>query len=248
MNKKKKLICKVLVGLAAVFSLTTQVYSPPAFSAAAPVQLEADTITYSNKDGLVEATGNVKITQNDSVITAGWVEYNTNTSEGRMRGGVRAVMADASLTADEVRSVGGNEQIFAVGNVVLIKGENTLTGDEIEYHPAAEYVLVPAPARIETKDAVMTANRLEAFLREERAVGTGNVHIVSAARNLDATANQATYYGLPQEAAKVILTGNVRVVEGVNILTGENLTVALNEKEIEANGGRPRLVFTPQEQ
>jgi lipopolysaccharide export system protein LptA len=247
MKDKRSLIGKVVVIFAAAFSLAAQFYLPPAFSANAPVQLEADTITYNNKTGVAEATGNVVITQNDSVLTASWAEYNTQTREGRLRGSVKAVMEDATLTADEVRSAGGSDRIFANGNVVLIKGENTLTGEEIEYRPAEEYVLVPVSARIETKDTVMTSDNLEAFLREERAVGTGNVHIVSAARNIDATANEATYYGLPQEEAKVILTGNVKVLEGTNSLTGENLVVSFSEKEIQANGGRPRLVFTPQE-
>lgn len=247
--KKTGLILTVVLIFAAVFLYPNNSRGPLTWAGPAKgqsVSLEADTIAYSDKEGIVEAEGNVTITRGDSVITARRAEYNVKTGEGHMSGGVKAVMVDVTLTADEIKSYGHNARILASGNVVVVKGSDRLTGLELEYQPESQYALMPASARLETTDAVMTADRLEAFLSEERAVGTGNVHIVSDVRKIDATANKATYYGLPKENAKVILTGNARVFDGGNLLTGETLTVGLYDKSVDAQGGRPKLVFTPQ--
>jgi len=248
-SRKKSLVLAIVSIFVAVFIFTADFFCvPPAFSSPArgePVQIEADTITYNNNRGIAAAEGNVTITQGETIITALRAEYNLNAREGVMSGGVKAIMENASLTADEVRSYDNNERIFARGNVILIKGDNSLTGAEVEYRPAAQYA-VSSSGRIVTKDAVMTANRMEAFFNEERAIGTGNARIVSNTRNIDATANKITYYGMPQENARIILTGNARVLDGVNLLTGEILTINLYDRAVEAQGGRPRLVFVPQ--
>ena len=92
----------------------------------------------------------------------------------------------------------------------------------------------------------MTADKIEAFIKENSATGTGSVHIVSQVRKLDATANMATYYGEPQGQSKVILSGNARAVQDGNVLVGETLTLRLDDKAMDASGGRNKLVITPQ--
>lgn len=243
--KKKNMILATFLIFTAVFCLPTAFSNP---NPKKPIQIEADTITYDAKQDIIEAIGDVTITQGEAIITAERLAYNVKSKEGHMAGGVKALIEGSALTADKISSYDDNERILASGNVVVLKDMNRLTGAELEYYPSRQYALMPVLARIETKDAVMTADKVEAFLGEERAIGTGNVHVVSAVRAMDATADQAVYYGLPKENSKIILTGNARVLNEGNLLTGENLTISLSDenKRVDASGGRPRLLVIPQ--
>lgn len=216
--------------------------APPANT---PVEIAAETIEYDAASGLMTATGGVRITQGQAVMTGDRAQYNTKSQEGHLTGGVQAVSEDATLTAAEVKTYNRNTQLVAWGEAVLTKGDQRLTGPRIEYVTTTQYALVPANAKIEMPDGTMTANKIEAFIAEKRAVGTGSVHIVSPTRKLDATADIATYYGDPQGQSKVILSGNARAIQDGNILTGETLTLRLDEKAMGAQG-RTKLVITPQ--
>ncbi|CUH94523.1 hypothetical protein P22_0589 [Propionispora sp. 2/2-37] len=208
-----------------------------------PVEMEADTIEYNSTTGLMEASGGVKFIQENAVMTGQRAEYNTKTKEGHITGGVHVVKDTATLTAPEVWSYGDNHLVASGGNVVLTKEDSRLTGDSVDYYSDKDYAVVPAGGTLTTPDGTMTADYLEAFIKENRAVGKGNVHIVSEARKLDATSDHAVYYG--GEDSKAVLTGNARAVQEGNVLTGSTLTITMGDKAMSATG-RPRLVVTPQ--
>ncbi|MGL5512351.1 MAG: LptA/OstA family protein [Sporomusa sp.] len=222
------------------------VWAAPQPSAKTPVEITADSIDYDSASGLMQATGDVRITQGAAVITAKAAVYNTKSQEGHLTGGVNAVNQDATLTADEVKTYKNNTQLIALGGAVLTKGDSRLSGPTVEYNSETQYALVPANGKIEMNDGTMTADKIEAFIAENRAIGAGSVHIVSAVRKLDATADMATYYGQPKGQSKVILSGNARVLQDGNVLTGELLTLRLDEKAAEAQGGRPKLTIISQ--
>lgn len=219
--------------------------SQPQSSDKTPVELLADTIDYDAKKGVIVANGTVRITQGQAVITGARAEYNTNSQEGRITGGVKAIKDDATLTASEVQTYKNNTYLVAIGDAVLIKGENRLTGPRVEYFADTQYALVPQDGKIEMPDGIMTADKIEAFLPENSATGTGNVHIVSPVRKLDATSNTATYYGEPKGQSKVILKGNAHAVQDGNTFTGEILTLRLDENAVDSQGGRSKLVIIP---
>lgn len=212
-----------------------------------PVELTADTVEYDARSGLMLAQGGVTITQDTAVITGAQAEYNTKTREAYVTGGVKAVDGDTILTAAQVRSY-DNKHLIATGDSLLIKGDSRLEGPQIEYFSDRSYALVNGWARLTSPDGVMTADKVEAFSQEDRAVGSGNVHIVSEVHRLDATSEQAVYYGpkAAQNANIVILTGNARAVQDGNVLTGNMLTLYLQDKAMEAGGGRNKLVIKPQ--
>ena len=118
-------------------------------------------------------------------------------------------------------------------------------GPKIDYYTDKEYAIVPGGARLTTTDGVITANQIEAFMKEERAVAEGNVHIVSDTRKLDAVSDHAVYYGKKGDG-KAILTGNARAVQDGNVLTGNVLTIYMDEKAMDSQG-RSKLVVTPKE-
>ena len=209
-----------------------------------PVELSADTIEYDSAKDIIIANGNVNMTQQNGVVTGSHAEYNSKSKEAYVTGGVRAVKDDATLLAAEVRSY-NNTHMVATGDPVLTKGESTLTGPKIDYYSDKQYAIVTGWAQLTQPDSVMTANQIESFFDEKRVVAQDNVHIVSSVRQLDATADQAVYYGSTGEQGKTVLTGNARAVQEGNVLTGNVMTLYLDKKNIDVQG-RSKLVIIPQ--
>ncbi len=236
---------KITIAIMAVLlslSLATALSAPPD----KPVELTAETIEYDAKSGVMTAEGDVKIVRDKAVMTGAKGQYNSKNKEALITGGVKVVREDTTLTAAEVRSFNDN-YLVATGSAILTKGQNTIAGPKIEHWVDKEYSLVPNDARLTMPDGWMTADRMEAFHKEDRAVGDGHAHIVSQPRDLDATSDQAVYYGSKNtgQQGKVILSGNARAVQEGNILTGKTLTIYLDDKAMDAQG-RPQLIVKPQ--
>ena len=209
-----------------------------------PVELSADTIQYDSTQEIIIANGNVNMIQEKSAMTGSHAEYNSKTKEAYVTGGVRVVKDDAILLAAEVRSY-DNTHMVATGSPVLTQGESELTGPQIDYYTDKQYAIVTGWAKLKTADSVMTANQIESFFTDNRAVAQGDVHIVSSARQMDATADQAVYYGSKGQDGKTVLTGNPRAVQEGNVLTGNVMTLYLDKKNIDVQG-RSKLVIIPQ--
>lgn len=209
-----------------------------------PVDLSADTIEYDSVRGVMIATGNVKLIQDKSMLTGAQAEYNTKTQETYIHGNVRVIKDDATLTADEVRGY-DNNHLIASGQPVLTKGDSRLSGPKIDYYADKGYALVDGWARMDSADGSITGNRLEAFTQEERVVVDGNVHIVSDTRKLDAVADHAVYYGKKGDG-RAVLSGNARAIQDGNTLTGNTLTIYMDDKAMDAQG-RSKLIVVPKE-
>lgn len=210
-----------------------------------PIDLSADVIEYDSTTGMMTATGSVKMVQENAVITGMKATYNTKSKEAEIDGGVRMVKEDMDLTATNVRSI-DNKHVIAVGDVVLVKGTSTLTGPQVDYFLDQDYVLINSNAKISMPDGVMTSEKLEHFVKENRAVATENVHIVSQTRNLDATGDVATYYGGEGQQGKIVLSGNAVAVQDNNTLRGKTLTMYLEEKPA-SQSKQSELVIKPNE-
>jgi len=209
-----------------------------------PVELSADTIQYDSTQQIIIANGNVNMIQEKAAMTGSHAEYNSKTREAYVTGGVRLVKDDATLLAAEVRSY-DNTHMVATGAPVLTQGDSELTGPQIDYYTDQQYAIVTGWAKLKTTDSVMTANQIESFFAENRAVAQGDVHIVSSARQLDATADQAVYYGSKGEQGKTVLSGNPKAVQEGNVLTGNTMTLYLDKKNIDVQG-RSKLIIIPQ--
>ena len=209
-----------------------------------PIELAADTIEYDSVNGIMKAKGNVRMVQENAVMTGSNAEYNTKTKESHVAGGVQVIKEDTTLQAEDVRSY-ENTHLVATGNPVLTKGENKLIGPTIDYYSDKQYAIVTGGAKLTMPDHMMTATQIESYFAEDRAVAQGNVHIVSPARNLDAVSERAVYYGNKDKQGKTVLTGNVKAVQDGNVLTGNTMTLYLDNKVIDVEG-RSKLVIIPQ--
>lgn len=210
-----------LLTTAVCFILTGTLY---AAADSKPVELNANTVEYDTQTGLITATGSVKMIQDGAVLTGASAQYNSKTQEGFVTGGVVADKEDMHMTAAMIKTSGSNHMI-ATGNVVAVKADKTLTGPQIDYYLDTSYAVIESNARVTMNDGTFTSDRMEAYLNENRLIGTGNVHIVSPPRNLDAVGEQATYYG--KDDGKVILTGNAVATQNNNTLRSNKLTIYL---------------------
>lgn len=231
----------VILAVAFTFGVITVIHAAASNS---PVELFADTIEYDSTQGIMTAQGSVRLTRDKAVLTGPSAQYNTKTKEAVVTGGVKVVKEDTTLTAAEVRSYNEN-YLVATGDAVLVKGDRSVAGPKIEHWTDKQYSLVTGGSRLTMPDGYMTSDKLEYFQAEDRAVGEANVHIVSDSRNLDATSDHAVYYGSKTAQGKIVLSGKARAVQDGNILTGNTLTIYLDDKAMDAQG-RPQLIVQPQ--
>lgn len=77
----------------------------------------------------------------------------------------------------------------------------------------------------------LRANATRANAKTGVVVASGNVQIDYPARDIKATAAQATYYS---REARIVLSGNVYVLQEGNSLRGEVITYLVNEGRFEA--------------
>ena len=209
-----------------------------------PTQLDGDVITYISKTGIMTAQGGVKLTQGTAVLTGDIGEYNTKTKDAVVTGNVKVVKEGSTLTAAEVRAYDEMKRLVATGNALLVHKDGTAAGPYMEYLPDKKYAKITGGSRLTNKDAVVTSAVAEAFFQEDRATADGDVHIVSAARKLDAVSDHAVYYGINGKNGKADLIGNVRAVQDGNVLTGNHVVIYMDDSAMDTEG-RSKLVITP---
>ena len=197
------------------------------------MEVSADTLEYDSNSGIVVANGNVKMLKENATLTGAKATYNTKNQEATVSGGAHLIKEDIDLTSASLTSK-NNDEIIAIGNVVMIKGETTITGPQVNYYSKQQYAVINSDATVNMKDSTMTANKLEAFLADNKVVGTGNVHLTSTAREIDAVGDVATYYGAKDQQGKIILEGNAKAVQKGNVLKGNKLTLFLADKTTSA--------------
>jgi|GEM_PF-6846822 len=177
------------------------------------VQLTAESIEYDANQKLVQATGNVKITQAGNVLSGAYAEYRNDSGMAFVKGGI----------------VFSGETIKA-------------TGEQVEYDTNSGKAILSGQPRMEDQNgAWMTGDIIEYYAKEERAIIIGNVHIVHAGRQIEATAERGVYSGTER---KFVLTGNAQAVQEGNTLMGETLTVYLDNRSMDAKGST-KLIIIP---
>ncbi len=193
-----------------------------------PSELWGDTLEYSMKTGEMKATGNVVLHYEDGVATGAFASYNTKTSTGMVTGGVVADKGDMHLDCDRLEVL-SKTQLVAIGNVHGRKQDKQVVGPRVEYDSGEEYACLPEGGTLSTKDGSVTADYMEGWMKEERAKGVGNTHIVSPAKDFEGGGDTAEYFG--KENGKLVLTGNAWAIQGNHTLKSARMTVYLSEKD-----------------
>jgi len=113
-----------------------------------------------------------------------------------------------------------------------------ITSDRVETYSKENLVVFKGNVMARQKDIVIYADTLEAIIVEdgkgiERVVANGNVKIQQGLRV--ANCQKAVFYNSDQ---KVILTGDPRVWEGGNMVSGDEIVFDIRQDRVEVKGGQ----------
>lgn len=238
---KKRILAAAAVGL--ILAGSVQVM---AAGTQQPVTVKGDEVTYNSKTGETVITGRVVISQNEETISGDQAVYNLKSGNGEITGNVIADKGELGMRAAVLTIANRGDDMIASGGAVLTKGADRLSAPTVSYWKQDGRALTSGGrARLESADALLEADIIEAFTQESRAVGTGNIYLRSDSRNLEATADRADYQGATEgKRSEAVLSGNARAVQDGNVLTGNRLVMSLDDRVSDADGNA-KLVITP---
>ncbi len=194
-------------------------------AAGEPASLDADTVEYDMSSGVVTANGYVLMKQGASSVAGDRAVYNTKTQEGVVEGNVIAVRDDMRVTCARI-ATDGQEHMLATGGVVATQLDRTFTGEQIDYYPNQnKYILVENGGVMTSNEGTFSASRLEGWMDEKHFIGTGDAHLISPPKDLEAGGDRVDYYG--QENGKAVLTGNAWAIQDNNSMHSNRLTIYL---------------------
>jgi lipopolysaccharide export system protein LptA len=164
----------------------------------------------------------------------------------RSRAGLVALMTCLAAVAAQAQTPGspaGPAAGKASGQPVVVDS------DKMERFGKESLVVFTGNVVARQDNAVHYADRMEIYLDEKsdrilRTVSTGNVRIVTGDCRTG-TARRAEYHDLEQ---RVVLSGNARVWQDDNVVSGDSITIYLAQDRTVVQGGaqeRVKGVFYP---
>lgn len=245
-------IKKICVGMLAAMLLSSAAMA--ADKSDVPSEVNADAIDYDMNTGVVSAEGNVLLKHGTTKATGLHALFNVNTKEAHLIGNVIVVDEDMRITCAALVS-NGQGHMVADGNVIATQNvapdtkypdgdTRTFTGDHIDYFPNdKKHVVIPNGGIAESKvEGTFTADHLEGWLDEEHYVGTGNAHLVSPVRQLEAGGDKVDYSG--KDAGRAVLSGNAWAYQDNNTIRGNRLTVYLaDDGTLKATPSAPKVTM-----
>jgi lipopolysaccharide export system protein LptA len=119
----------------------------------------------------------------------------------------------------------------------------TVDSDKMERFGKESLVIFTGNVVARQNNSVQYADRMEVYLDEKgdrilRTVSTGNVRIITADCRTG-TARRAEYYELDQ---RVILTGNARVWQEDNVVSGDTITIYITQDRSVVQGTKQERV------
>jgi lipopolysaccharide export system protein LptA len=127
----------------------------------------------------------------------------------------------------------------------------TVDSDKMERFGKESLVIFTGNVIARRDNSVQYADRMEVYLDEKgdrilRMVSTGNVRIITSDCRTG-TARRAEYFDLDQ---RVVLSGNARVWQEDNVVTGESIVIYIDQdRTVVESGGQERVkgIFFPRE-
>ncbi|MEK7702199.1 MAG: lipopolysaccharide transport periplasmic protein LptA [candidate division NC10 bacterium] len=127
----------------------------------------------------------------------------------------------------------------------------TVDADRMERFGKESLVVFTGNVVARQNNSVQYADRMEVYLDERgdrvlRTISTGSIRIITRDCRT-ATAKRAEYFDLEQ---RVVLSGNARVWQDDNVVSGDTITIYLSQDRSVVQGGtqeRVKAVFYPRE-
>jgi lipopolysaccharide export system protein LptA len=128
----------------------------------------------------------------------------------------------------------------------------TVDSDKMERFGKESLVIFTGNVVARQNNSVQYADRMEVYLDEKgdrilRTVSTGNVRIITRDCRTG-TARRAEYHDLEQ---RVVLSGNARVWQEDNVVSGESIVIYLSQDRSVVQGGkqeRVKAIFYPRDE
>ena len=210
-----------------------------------PSEVNADAIEYDMNTGVIAAEGNVLLKHGTTKATGLHALFNVNTKEAHLIGNVIVVDTDMRITCGALMSNGqghmvADENVIATQNLAPnekypVGDVRTFTGEHIDYFPDdRKHVIIPTGGVAKSEvEGTFTADHMEGWIDDERYIGTGNAHLISQTRNLEAAGDKVDYDGLQE--GKAVLSGNAWAIQDNNTIRGNRLTVYLADDPMLTN-------------
>lgn len=226
---------KICAGCAAVMLISSAALAADKDNV--PSEVNADAIEYDMNTGVASAEGNVLLKYGTTKATGLHALFNVNTKEAHLIGNVIVVDQDMRLTCGALMSNGqghmvADENVIATQTVLPNEkypdGDvRTFRGDHIDFYPDdRKHVVIPGGGIAKSEvEGTFTADSLEGWIDDERYIGTGNAHLVSQTRNLEAGGDVVDYDG--KQEGKAVVSGNAWAIQNNNTIRGNRLTVYL---------------------
>lgn len=228
-----------------------------------PVEVTADNALEWDRNALTfVARGNARVSQGDTSITA--AKLTAKYSENKNGMNVETVTATGKTTIKNADATGyGDSGFYNVTDGYAELGgtrprietqESVLSADDkIQYYMTENKVTATGNAVLTRASETLTADTLTAFLvNNDGANGTQLKNVVAAGNVVVKTDGEALFGDHADYIAKenkVIVTGNVRIEQGQNILTGDkaefDMTTNTSTLSSGKKDGRVRAVFHP---
>lgn len=128
-----------------------------------PIQITSDRLDAYDDKNLVLFSGNVVAVQNDTVVNSDelYLYYDKNSNGGNAISGI-------------TEGAGKIERIELKGNVIIKRGERTVTGDMAVFYNAGQKIIMTGNAVMMEGENVIRGDRITVFLTENRGVVDGS--------------------------------------------------------------------------
>ncbi len=208
-----------------------------------PFSVKADEIEYDMQTGDGTAKGNLELRNDGGLATAKEATFNGKNKSAHLYGGVESVRGDEKLTSNEL-IVHNENEMSAVGNAFLTKGDKTLNSNRVDYNKATGMMVTSgSTARLTMTDgSVLNAGKITYNSNSGLANATGGVDISSPPRNLTASSDTAVYE--TNNTGYIELIGNAKATQDGNSVAGNRLRLNNLSGKSEAEGN-VRIVYIP---
>jgi len=232
---------------------------------------------YHEVDQRVVLSGNARVWDEDNVVSGESVAIYLAEDRSVVQGGSRERVKAIFFPRDEgtppvatlvAAAVGAtpppSRTPGSVGPAVPMRGDKatprakedrnqpvTVDSDKMERFGKESLVIFTGNVVARQNSSVQYADRMEVYLDEKgdrilRTVSTGNVRIITRDCRTG-TARRAEYFELDQ---RVVLSGNARVWQEDNVVSGESVVIYLSQDRSVVQGGgqeRVKAIFYPRD-
>ncbi len=160
-------------------------------------------------------------------------------------GHVVVIQETTTLKSDQLKLFPDENRAVATGHAWMRdeKQKMVLTGERIEYYHDKRYGIATGKPKLvgEEENFTLTSKKMEVFLPEDRLRATGRVRLVR--NDMVATCKVLDYF---DKEKKAILTGNPQIRENESFITGDKITLFVDEYRVIVED-RAKIKFSPEE-